>query len=524
MALSVDIHRLLKGGAVEWERIDFRKNFHALSVLRSICAFANDLGNTGGGYIIIGVEQDKDHHLPIFPVRGLSPGEITIFTQEIARICKHLYPPYYPIVETADFRNKQLLVLWMPVGPNRPYQVPQGLIKPSNYSFYVRTRWSTRKASSHEQLELIAQANQIPFDAQSHYLADITDLNITLIQSYLAAIKSSLSAKSEDMPFFDLCKRMNIASEIKDEIKPKNAGLLLFSNCPDKFFPGAFIELTEFDGLGRYREKVFTGPLFTQIETALTYIKGMVITKIGKEHPKASEDTESFNYPFAAVKEALINAVFHRDYKENAPIEIRIKPKGIEIISFPGPLPPLDNQKLKIMAISVRRIRNPALGHFLKQMGFVQGKVTGLEKICFLMQNNGNPAPTFETDKKRRFFKVFLPIHPEFASQEPVLGPRPKPARGIYEIVLSLSQVCPKSLDLKMAALVLLTAREKVSLEDLMFKLNQTNKSRFRNDCIKPLMAFDYLQYTRPDRPKHGKQKYILTPKGRALIEDEKTF
>ena len=75
-----------------------------------------------------------------------------------------------------------------------------------------------------------------------------------------------------------------------------------------------------------------------------------------------------------------------------------------------------------------------------------------------------------------------------------------------------------------MAALVLLTAREKVSLEDLMFKLNQTNKSRFRNDCIKPLMVLDYLQYTQADRPNSGKQKYILTPKGRALIEDEKTF
>ena len=192
----------------------------------------------------------------------------------------------------------------------------------------------------------------------------------------------------------------------------------------------------------------------------------------------------------------------------------------MEIISWPGPLPPLDNQKLKLGEVSLRRYRNPGLGHFLKQMRLVRGKGTGLEKMRFLMENNGNPAPVFETDKKRRFFRIFLPIHPKFAPQGPVLETQPKPLKEINEIVLSLSQACPKAIDIRNAALLLLTAQEPVSLEDLMFKLNQTNKSRFRKGFIKPLMKSGFLEYTISQKPRSGKQKYVITERGRGIIEE----
>ena len=310
--LAVDIYRLLRGGAVEWECIDFKKLFHPLAVLRSICGFANDIKNTSGGYVIIGVEQNEDH-LPVFPVRGLSPGEITIIKKEIFRICPHIHPPYYPIIEVADYKNKQLLVLWAPVGANRPYQIPRGLVKPSNYAFYVRTATATRKATFQEESELLSIANQIPFDSQIHHLANIRDLDINLIQTYLTTVKSSLAVKSEKIPFMNICKRMNIATDMgHGHVKPKNVGLLLFNSHPEKFFPGTFIELTEFDGMGKYREKIFAGPLDLQIDNALTYIKGMIITKMGEELPKTSQTWEYFNYPFKAVEESLINAVYHR--------------------------------------------------------------------------------------------------------------------------------------------------------------------------------------------------------------------
>lgn len=270
----------------------------------------------------------------------------------------------------------------------------------------------------------------------------------------------------------------------------------------------------------RLREKKFTGPLIFQIKTALSYIEGMIISKITEKTVKGVQAQEYFNYPIKAIEEAIINAEYHRCTKDMTPIEVRVMPKGIEIISWPGPMPPLDNQKLKLKDLSGRMYRNPLLGFFLKQLRMARGKATGIEKIHSWMESNGNPTPSFETDRNLKYFKVFLPIHPKFAPKQPVLEARPRSLKKFSDIVLSLYQVCPKIIDLKNAALVLLLAQEAISLETLMFKLNQTHKTRFRNSFIKPLMGLSLLEYTIADKPKSGKQKYILSIVGKNILEN----
>jgi hypothetical protein len=84
-----------------------------------------------------------------------------------------------------------------------------------------------------------------------------------------------------------------------------------------------------------------------------------------------------------------------------------------------------------------------------------------------------------------------------------------------------LSIVCPKSIDFKTAVLVLLTARQEVSSQELMFRLNQTNKNRFLKNFIRPLAALNLLEYTVAAKPTSGKQKYFITDQGRALVEKE---
>jgi ATP-dependent DNA helicase RecG len=520
--LAVDIHRLLNGGVVEWERIEFKKTFYSSSVLHSICAFANDINNTGGGYIIIGVELN-DRRRPILPPYGLSPGEIKIFKEETLQICHRLRPHYSPIIDVVDYKNKKILVLWVPTGPSRPYQALRGLAKSRDYFFYIRKNFSTKKATVQEELDLMAAANQLPFDSQLHHLAEVTDLNVILIQEYLAAVKSNLLAQSveNDMPFLDLCKRMNIVGNYGDDIKPKNVSLLLFNNNPQQFFPSSRIEVAEFDELGRLRERIFTGPLFYQIDEVLRHIQSRVIVKMTERLLKGQGKLEWFNYPFNAIKEAVINAVYHRCYKENAPIEIRILPQGMEIISYPGPLLALDHQELKSGQVSIRKYRNPLLGYFFKQRRLVKSKATGLANIGKAMKDNGSLEPVFKIDKKRKYFKVFLPIHPKFAPKTPNLENPDKALKEINKIVLSLSQVCPKYIDVKMVILVLIAVRQEISLEDLMFKLNQTNKSRFRKDFIKPLMGMGWLEYTIANKTTSSKQKYTITKQGSNIIEED---
>ena len=74
MALPINIESLLHGKAVEWERLEFKAGWDALAVLHTICAFANDFHNLGGGYIIVGVAEKQGH--PQLPPAGLKRGQI----------------------------------------------------------------------------------------------------------------------------------------------------------------------------------------------------------------------------------------------------------------------------------------------------------------------------------------------------------------------------------------------------------------------------------------------------------------
>ena len=69
MSLPINIKELLNGKVVEWERLEFKKSWNPKDTMHTICAFANDINNWSGGYIIIGVEENNGK--PVFPPYGL---------------------------------------------------------------------------------------------------------------------------------------------------------------------------------------------------------------------------------------------------------------------------------------------------------------------------------------------------------------------------------------------------------------------------------------------------------------------
>lgn len=74
LALPVPVESLLRGHSVEWERLEFKAGWNAEAVLRTICAFANDFHNLGGGYILIGVDEENGR--PKLPPRGIAESRI----------------------------------------------------------------------------------------------------------------------------------------------------------------------------------------------------------------------------------------------------------------------------------------------------------------------------------------------------------------------------------------------------------------------------------------------------------------
>ncbi len=420
VALPTNIKTLLSGDVVEWARIEFKETWDAAASLKTICAFANDLDNWGGGYIIIGVQEQNGR--PVYPLKGVSPDKIDAWQKDIFAKCKLIRPTYTPIIDVVDYMNQKLLVLWCPGGESRPYASPKTMAKNNKEKIhYIRKASSTVEPSDDEEKDLYQLANRVPFDDRVNHNADISDLNIVLIQNYLREVNSALYEKAVAGDFLSVCRDMNIISELPEYVKPKNVGLMFFSMEPEKFFPYTQIDVVQFpSGLGGndFIEKTFKGPIHQQLREALLYIRNMVLVEKVIKHPDRAEADRFYNYPYAAIEEALSNAIYHRAYDEREPIEVRIEPDRIEIVSFPGPDRSVTIEGLKSYRVTNRRYRNRRIGDFLKELHLTEGRNTGFKKILDAIEANGSPMPEFETDESRSYFITRFFPHEQFVAPE----------------------------------------------------------------------------------------------------------
>ena len=509
MALPINIYELLHGRIVESERLEFKEGWNPEAVLHTMCAFANDINNWGGGYIVIGVAEKKG--VPVFPPNGLSQSEIVKIQKELLGLSYKIRPEYFPVVEVTKFENKDIVIIWVPGGYGRPYKAAVSLSKGAEYAYYIRRNSVTKPVTVGEERSLIKLANNIPFDDRINHNANLNDLNITLIQSYLAEIHSALSDEVSKIPFADLCLRMNIAQGSVEYLKPKNIGLLLFNDNPEKFFPRARIDIVEFedDAGDVFAEKIFTGPVHQQVRSALGYLKNTVIKEFVRKVPGRAEADRFYNYPYEAFEEALVNAVYHKSYEEREPVEVRIYPNRILILSYPGPLPPLGKDNINKPIVTSHRYRNSRLGDFLKELHLTEGRCTGFPKIRKALKRNGSPAPVFETDNDREYFMAAIKIHPQAEKKHKQDVPR-------------LSQDRPKIVLSEETIKILKASTKAKNLLELMEICGKTNRTRFRNLYIKPLIDEGLLEFTIPDKPNSRLQKYKISQKGLALLIEEK--
>jgi ATP-dependent DNA helicase RecG len=96
------------------------------------------------------------------------------------------------------------------------------------------------------------------------------------------------------------------------------------------------------------------------------------------KRPNRAESDRVASYPFAALEEALANAVYHRGYDQREPIEVRVNPDCIEIVSYPGPDPSIRREQLAGERIVARRYRNRRIGEFLKELELTEGRSKGI--------------------------------------------------------------------------------------------------------------------------------------------------
>jgi len=163
--LPISITDILHGKSVEWERLEFKAGWNPESVLHTMCAFANDFHNLGGGYIVIGVKESKGR--PVLPPVGLDMDTVDTIQKELLNLGhSSIQPQYHPRTVPYEVDGKTILIIWVPGGETRPYKAKLSLSekKTNEWRYYIRKQSSTVVAKAADEHELIGLTATLPFD------------------------------------------------------------------------------------------------------------------------------------------------------------------------------------------------------------------------------------------------------------------------------------------------------------------------------------------------------------------------
>ncbi len=418
MAITISVEELLKQQVVESSRIEYKKDFNPTTIVHSICAFANDIDNIGGGYILIGV--DECNGIPKLPIQGISKERVDGILKKLLELCHFIEPLYEPQVEPIRYKDNYVIVVKVSGGHGRPYKAPKDATsRQSNKYYYIRKFSSSVIASADEEKELFYMSSDIPFDDRPNLLASPDALNRALMRDYLKEVKSSLYTTSEKMDTLEIAASLQLLDGPPEDLKPLNVGLLLFSEHPEKYFRYARIEIAYIpEPTGRNMvERTFSGPIHYQLRDALSYLQNNIIEEKIVKVANRAEANRFWNYPFTALEEILANAVYHRSYQIHEPITVTITNEAIEITSFPGFDRSISDEDISKYHIRARRYRNRRLGDFLKELHLIEGRNTGFPNAINALAANGSPNLQFHMSPDRGYLSVIIPIHRGFLSQ-----------------------------------------------------------------------------------------------------------
>lgn len=506
--LPINLLDLLRQRTVEGERIEYKAGWNPDAILRTVCAFANDFENLGGGYVVIGQDCDASGQ-PIFPPVGLAANQLDKIQQELLAACQLIQPPYFPVLSLQEVEGRQLIVLKAPGGMNRPYKAPASVsAKHKTWHYYIRRYSSTVEAKGDTERELLGLTAQVPWDDRYAQQARVSDLSKPLMLEYLLEVGSALAEDAPGVSVEDLGRQMNLVGGPSESPWPKNVGLLFFNEAPDRFFPYTQIDVVWFpEGAGgdRFDEKIFKGPLARMTREALGYIQRNYLHETVIKHPDRAEATRVWNFPYAAVEEAVVNAVYHRSYEQREPIEVRISREDLVVLSFPGPDRSIKLADFEAGRAVSRRYRNRRIGEFLKELDLTEGRSTGVPKILKVMAANGSPPPQFETDDDRCAYVIRLPVHPR--AQQPI-------AQATDQVA---DQVTDQVTD-ELGKLLVIAERGEQSRRALQDALGLKHIPHFRSAYLLPALAGGYLEMTLPGQPNSRLQRYRLTERGRRWL------
>lgn len=362
--------------------------------IRSVAETLAALANTHGGIVVLGVNkrgviQERSSQKEVDLEKARETAAEAGLQTEPPLI---LPSPQLITLEPGQSGAGQVVVVTVPAGLPNIYSVKG--------RYLARTGTQNRPLTADELRRLLTDRGETGFESTAVEGSALSELDPKRIERYLDQIAAAPDEDAQQLLISKGClvpsgNGANHPEELalSPDHTPTFAGLLLFGEDPQRFVRSAEVICVRYAGETMSDEFVrqdISGPLPEQIRQAEAFVtsnmhRGMAITGLSRE--------ETTEYPIAVVREAIVNAIAHRDYS--------IRGEGVRVLLFsdrlevysPGRLPghvTLDN------LIDERYSRNEAIVAVLTDMGYIERLGYGIDRMIVTMKENGLPEPLFE--------------------------------------------------------------------------------------------------------------------------------
>ena len=387
---KLELYELMTGG--EDSLTEFKRDVTQRS------DFASEmiaLANTGGGQILLGVEDDGT-------IVGVSNADSV--EQSVLNIARHnCNPPLIPLIDRVATDQGLVLVVTLSryVGP--PHENNSG-------QCFVRVGSTKRLCTPQERARMLQAAGLYHYDESSVPGTSLQDIHIESFGHYYFKVYEQALDQAE-VPLQRMLENMRFVVRGTDNRPALSiAGLLLFGNHPQEFLAYARISAVRWAGVEAGEEIIDRQEIEARLPQQIQYAEAFVLrnTRLST-FIESVQQTDVYQYPRPALREAIVNAVAHRDYSlEGAQILLYIFDDRLEIRS-PGTLP--NGITLENIRTHYSKARNETVARVLFNLGYVNTLGSGIPRMIRLMREQTGREPEFEI--KDQQFMVRLWARPD---------------------------------------------------------------------------------------------------------------
>ena len=382
-------------------------------LFKPLSAFAN---RPGGGVLLFGLDEDAG-----FKVVGV--GNPRKLQEDLSGLAAQMEPPLRPGFSVEELEGRTIVAVEVPEVSydqkpcyHRPHRLQEGS--------FIRVGNSTRRMSDYEIFSFISSRTQPMFDEEPILRATLQDLDRAKLEEYLARRKEARpNASYWNLPFEQILKQLQIVAELEGVLRPTLSGLLMFGVYPQIFELQLFIAYLQYYGTTTTEEapsgerfldnRKFEGTIKEIIDGTVAYVmasmrKGSLIRGVYRQ--------DIPEYPEVALREAIVNAVAHRDYSQfvrGSHIQVRMFADRLEVENPGGLYGRVTVDKLQ----EGQSTRNRLLMHLMEDAHLVENRGSGIDAMLDAMQKRGLPAPVFE-DKRTSFLVKFYQVMTAELSEE----------------------------------------------------------------------------------------------------------